>query len=89
MLLLNVSLYFIFPSKGLQLEEVGDFGDENCALPLNLIRCSKFYFQVNRKFLLGAVIRWQYYQFFLLLNLGQYYLLDSNSKLHKTNKKLH
>ena len=29
--------------NGLQLQEVGDFGDENCLPPLNLIRSTKLH----------------------------------------------
>ncbi len=38
-----------------QLQEVGDFGDENCLPPLNLIRCTKHQLITEPLIFIGAV----------------------------------
>src|SRR5690625_668923 len=37
---------FCLTANGLQLQEVGDFGDENCLPPLNLIRSTKLHLPI-------------------------------------------
>ena len=41
--------------NGLQLQEVGDFGDENCLPPQNLIRSSKLHLTTEPQIYVGAV----------------------------------
>jgi hypothetical protein len=38
-----MSYHFTVEVNVLQLQEVGDFGDENCLRPLNLIRSTKLH----------------------------------------------
>src|SRR5690606_38462624 len=37
------TVFVIISANGLQLQEVGDFGDENCLPPLNLIQSTKLH----------------------------------------------
>jgi hypothetical protein len=42
-LLFVYDVFFKIATNVLQLQEVGDFGDENCLPPLNLIRSTKLH----------------------------------------------
>ena len=51
--LLVIKEYYVFlkvAANGLQLQEVGDFGDENCLPALNLIRSTRLHLNTETAF---------------------------------------
>ncbi len=50
----------ITANDGLRLQEVGDFGHENCLPPMKLIRSTDVHLTTDRQFFVVAVTCWQY-----------------------------